>query len=174
MSALAMMRRGLRSLGPVTSLDARPARGLVPHVVETGVGAITSYALGQAHVEFRDSENFFKKHTKKIVAVAGKAAALIAGHYAGDGYIASSFNAAGQAAVNAIALEKGIQDGMARTRREVAITPPGVKFDKLPPGTIRGERIGEHADEMIGEIPQAAPGTRWLGKAAIDEINAMH
>ena len=173
-SALVLLKRGLRH---VRDVDGGPKKGIVGYGVETAVGFSASYALGRAHIKLRDSDRWAARHANKLVAIGGKLGAIAVDALAGPGYVANGVNTVGQAAVNAIGLQLGIEHEMRAQRRQVAITPPGVSFDpaKLPAGTKATTMIGEEtAETVVGDIPPADPQGRWLSREQIDRILEMH
>lgn len=167
MSALGLMKKGLSN---IRHPKAGTPDGIPGALMEIGVGYGASYALGQAHIEFRDSDNFAAKNLPEIVAGVGK----IGGLLLGGGWASSVCNTVGQSGVNSMGMRKGIEHALERTKRQVAITPPGVSFDvaKLPPGTKPSTVLGGGGTH-IGAIPQVANGSRWLDRDQIDQIAAM-
>jgi hypothetical protein len=137
-----------------------PMKGIGGLVLDTGIGAGVSYGIGRAYSQHGDK--FYGKHAARIAAVGGKVGALVATYFSGGHatFIGGGLNAAGQAGVNAIALEAGLRHGRdAGGKKAVLIN----KNAALPAG----------ASDMssIGALGAAAPG-RGLTWAQIEELAA--
>ena len=137
-----------------------PMKGVGGLVLDTGIGAGVSYGIGRAYSQHGDK--FYGKHAARIAAVGGKLGALVTTYLSGGHatFIGGGLNAAGQAGVNAIALEMGLRHGRdASGKRAVLVN----KNAALPAG----------ASDMtsLGALGAAAPG-RGLSWAQIEELAA--
>jgi len=137
-----------------------PLKGIGGVVLDTGIGAGVSYGIGRAYSQHGDK--FYGKHAARIAAVGGKLGALIVTGLSGGHatFVGAGLNAAGQAGVNAIALEAGLRHGRDKSGKKAVLI---AKNAALPAG----------ASDMtsIGALGKAAPG-RGLSWDQIEELAA--
>jgi len=139
-----------------------PMKGIGGLVVDTGIGAGVSYGIGRAYSQHGDK--FYGKHAARIAAVGGKLGALVTTYFSGGHatFIGGGLNAAGQAGVNAIALEMGLRHGRKASGKKAVLVPVDADIKKL---------AGASDMTSIGALGTAAPG-RGLSWEQIEELAA--
>lgn len=140
-----------------------PGTGMIRELGSSAVGAVTSYALGRAHGQYRDHE-----HIEKLplaVGALGKALALVGTYLTGGRphFLVSAASEFGQAGINAELLSRGIADGFKAAGRKMLVLPPGTEVPKGLPASATAR------DTILGAIPPPAAG-RYLSRDRLTDL----
>jgi hypothetical protein len=134
--------------------------GLPGLAIDTAVGAGASYAIGRAHVRYKDK--VYGKHAAKIAAAVGKGGAIIVSMLTGGdaGIGVGMLNSVGQSGVNAMALTYGLKHERKAQGIKAITVPEGFNTKSLPA-----------ASEVtaVGALGSASAG-RGLSWDAVQEL----
>jgi hypothetical protein len=111
--------------------------GLTGVIVETGIGAGTSYALGRIYHSKQDK--WYGRQAPRLAAIAGKAGAVLSAVMGGPQLLTGALDAGGQAGVDAIFLEMGLRHAREKSGKRAVLID---KSAALPAGASDMASIG--------------------------------
>ena len=134
--------------------------GVMGLALDTGIGAGASYAIGRAHVRYKDKA--YGKHAAKIAAAVGKGGAVLASILTGGkaGLLVGGLNSVGQSGVNAMALTYGLKHEREAQGIKAITVPAGFNVKSLPSASDV---------TAVGALGRASSG-RGLSWDAVQEL----
>ena len=143
-----------------------PKVGVVAVLGESALGFCSSYAIGQLYHRYGTGDNvkWAGKHVARIFAVAGKLVAIGSYMKYGPTVVGGAFNTMGQAGINAVGLEMGLNSARKSTGKKAAIVPADFNVKTIP---------GASEYTQIGALGTAAPG-RGMSWDQIEELAHGH